>query len=154
MYVFGKHTTNMRSGTGIHSWKLRESVLPKTYLLCVPQARILCNWQLDIKQRSSVSYLKMAARQRRRVKNSPSFVEFKCRSLWSHSVIKCIFTCSDLRSCQVYGSKSMVSGVRCPSVCPLLVQPYIIFACMVFCGYLDIWTADVNFGKMIMWYLF
>ena len=33
---------------------------------------------------------------------------------------------------------------------PLLVQPYIIFACMVFCGYLDIWTADVNFGKMII----
>ena len=55
-----------------------------------------------------------------------------------------LFTCSDLRSCQVYGSKSMV-GVR-----PLLVQPYIISTCMVFCGYLDIWTADVNFGKMII----
>ena len=38
----------------------------------------------------------------------------------------------------------------CPFVRPLLVQPYIISTCMVFCGYLDIWTADVNFGKMII----
>ena len=66
----------------------------------------------------------------------------------SKDAMDIVFTCSDLRSCQVYGSKSMV-GVR-PSVRPLLVQPYIIFACMVFCGYLDIWTADVNFGKMII----
>ena len=43
------------------------------------------------------------------------------------------------------GAKVWLVGVR-----PLLVQPYIIFACMVFCGYLDIWTADVNFGKMII----
>ena len=46
--------------------------------------------------------------------------------------------------------RSMGAKVWCSSVRPLLVQPYIIFACMVFCGYLDIWTADVNFGKMIM----
>ena len=83
--------------------------------------------------------------------NAPKMLPMKRSVAEKEGIIKFvyIFTCSDLRSCQVYGSKSMAVGVR-PSVRPLLVQPYIIFACMVFCGYLDIWTADVNFGKMII----
>ena len=32
--------------------------------------------------------------------------------------------------------------------CRLSVQLYIIFTSMVFCGYLDIWTADGNFGQL------
>ena len=34
--------------------------------------------------------------------------------------------------------------------CPLFVQPHIIFKCMIFCGYLDIWTTDGNFGKLVI----
>ena len=35
----------------------------------------------------------------------------KC--LFSRNLTSFVFTCSDLRSCQVYGSKSMVCGVPC-----------------------------------------
>ena len=45
--------------------------------------------------------------------------------------------------------RSTGAKVRCQQR-PLSVKPYIIFTCIVFCGYFDIWTADVNFGKMIM----
>ena len=63
-------------------------------------------------------------------------------------VVLPLLTCSDLRSCQVYGSKNLanIEGVEHESVvefggggvkygrwCPLSVQLYVIFTCMVFC---------------------
>ena len=47
-----------------------------------------------------------------------------------------LFTCSDLRSCQVYGSKSMVFGVRSSPVSPALHNFYMHSILRIF-GHLD-----------------
>ena len=47
--------------------------------------------------------------------------------------------------------RSSRAKVRSVGRCPLFVQPHIVLhICMIFCGYLDISTADGNFGKLVI----